>query len=160
MTKDHEDALRKVKYLEKENSDLRLKVSEMAERLGKEESDLDERERLIFIDKIEREIENEISKDLGDEVEEEEDVNQISDKRILKEEDQYTDMKDFDEYLRSINAERFKDAETGMDKIGKRHMKIGVNAKKLGHTKEKETFIDPRIIPQGIQVNAVDQASD
>lgn len=54
-------------------------------------------------------------------------------------------MEDFEMYLRSINAERFKTIETQTEYKIKKCIKVGVNSEKLGILKDKETYIDKRM---------------
>lgn len=70
---------------------------------------------------------------------------EITDKQIIKEDDRSTDMLGFEAYLKSVYGERLFDAETQTNKVFKRHMKIGVNPEKIGILRDKETFTDMRM---------------
>lgn len=54
-------------------------------------------------------------------------------------------MNDFEEYLKQHNLYKFKENETQTEKVTRRHMKVGVNTRKLGIMKDRDTFIDPRM---------------
>jgi len=82
-----------------------------------------------------------------------EDINNIADNKVLKEETRSTDMKDFDEHLKKINAERTKNVEIQPDPIKKRHMKLGPTPRKLGILRDAETFIDRRMFREGTDEN-------
>ena len=51
-------------------------------------------------------------------------------------------MNGFEDYLKMINKEKYKVGETQTEKVTKRHMKLGVNSRKLGIMCDKQTFTD------------------
>lgn len=104
-------------------------------------SEVDEAEQRRIISQIDEEMADDFNK----KDDQEDDIDMIPDKLIIKEDDRATDMRDFDAYLRMINKERFNDGETQTDRVTRRHMKLGVNPQKLGIMVSKDTFTDQRM---------------
>ena len=73
-------------------------------------------------------------------------IAEIPDIAIIKEEDRGTDMSDFEAYLKQTFGETHFTQETQTEKVIKKHVKVGVNTEKLGLLRDKQTFIDPRMI--------------
>lgn len=68
---------------------MRSKLKDLSEKLQEDISDMDEREHMQLLDRIDKDYENEKVKN----------VDEVSDHEILKEEDFGTDMWDFELYL-------------------------------------------------------------
>lgn len=77
------------------------------------------------------------------------DIDNIPDREIIKEDDKYTDMNDFERYLKLRYGEKSKSIDIQTDRVTRRHMKLGVTASKLGIMKDRETMIDPRMFQRG-----------
>jgi hypothetical protein len=61
---------------------------------------------------------------------------------LFKEDDAYTG---FEAYLIETFGEKIASKETQTERVVRRHIKLGVTPGKLGATKDRETFIDPRM---------------
>ncbi len=104
--KDNEGAQRRLRFLEKENTDLKTRVQELSERLGEDFSDMDENDRRRLMLRVDQELAQEKKTLIIDGNEGLIDVDQLPDRDVIKEEDTGTDMRDFERYLKQMYGER------------------------------------------------------